>query len=34
MTGSSRYVQFAIQMTTTAVAKTPTIQDVTMQFKR
>jgi hypothetical protein len=34
MAGSSRYVQFAIQMTTTAVAKTPVIQDVTILFKR
>jgi hypothetical protein len=33
MTGSSRYVQFAIQMTTTAVAKTPVVQDVTILFK-
>jgi len=34
MTGSSRYVQFSIQMTTTAAAKTPVIQDVTVQFKK
>jgi hypothetical protein len=34
MTGSSRYVQFAIQMTTTAAAKTPVVQDVTVLFKR
>jgi hypothetical protein len=33
MTGSSRYVQFNIQMTTTAVAKTPVISDVTILFK-
>ena len=34
MAGSSRYVQFASQMTTTAAAKTPVIQDVTVQFKK
>ena len=33
MTGSSRYVQFAIQMTTTAAAKTPVISAVTVQWK-
>jgi alpha-tubulin suppressor-like RCC1 family protein len=34
LVGSSRYVQFAIQLNSTAVAKTPTIQNVTVQFKR
>jgi len=34
MTGSSRYVQFAIQLTTTVGTKSPVIQDVTVQFKR
>jgi hypothetical protein len=34
LTGSSRYVQFAILMTTTSGAKSPVIQDVTVQFKR
>jgi hypothetical protein len=34
LTGSSRYVQFAIQMTTSAAAKTPLVQDVTVQFRK
>jgi hypothetical protein len=34
MTASSRYVQYAIQMSTTAVAKTPLVQDVTVQFRK
>jgi hypothetical protein len=34
MTGTSRYLQYAIQMSTTAVAKTPLVQDVTVQYKK
>jgi hypothetical protein len=34
LSGSSRYVQFRIQMTSTTGAKAPVIQDVTVQFKR
>jgi len=33
MTGTSRYVQYSIQMSSTAVTKTPLVQDVTIQFK-
>ena len=33
MAGSSRYVQFAIQMATTSAAKTPVIQAITVQWK-
>jgi hypothetical protein len=33
LTGSSRYVQFRIQMTTTVAARTPVIQVVTVQWK-
>jgi hypothetical protein len=34
LAGSSRYVQFTIQMATASVAKSPVVQDVTVQFKR
>jgi hypothetical protein len=34
LVGSSRYVQFAIQLATTSGAKSPVIQDVTILFKR
>jgi hypothetical protein len=34
LTGTSRYVQFMVQMTSTAGAKAPAIQDVTVQFKK
>jgi hypothetical protein len=34
LTGSSRYIQYMVQMTTTNPAKAPAVQDVTVQFKR
>src|SRR5262249_16314025 len=34
MTGSSRYMQFMVQMTTTNAAKAPVVQDVTVTYKR
>jgi len=34
LTGSSRYIQYMVQMTTTNPAKAPAVQDVTMQFRR
>jgi alpha-tubulin suppressor-like RCC1 family protein len=34
VTGSSRYMQFAIQLGSTVVTRTPVVQDVTVQFKR
>jgi hypothetical protein len=33
MTGTSRYIQYSIQLSSTAVTKTPLVQDVTIQFK-
>jgi hypothetical protein len=34
MAGTSRYMQFMVQMTTTNPAKAPAVQDVTVTFKR
>jgi len=34
LTGSSRYIQYMVQMTTTNPGKAPAVQDVTVQFKR
>jgi len=34
LTGSSRYIQYMVQMTTTNPAKAPAVQDVTLQFRR
>jgi len=34
LTGSSRYIQFAVQIATTSGAKSPVIQDITITYKR